>query len=66
MALTAAIVLLVASVACQSSARADLLQKLGRVEEARMEFERAADLTQNARQRDQLLARAAKCMEVHR
>jgi predicted RNA polymerase sigma factor len=40
------------------SARADLLFKLGRGEEARAEFERAASLTKNARQREQLLERA--------
>jgi RNA polymerase sigma-70 factor, ECF subfamily len=40
--------------------RGDLLTKLGRVEEARMEFERAAELTRNARERDLMLARAAK------
>jgi predicted RNA polymerase sigma factor len=36
------------------------LAKLGRVEEARAELLRAASLTQNARQRDLLLARAAE------
>jgi RNA polymerase sigma factor (sigma-70 family) len=39
--------------------RGDLLQKLGRREEARVEFERAASLTQNARERKLLLQRAA-------
>jgi len=43
------------------SARGDLLQKLGRSDEARAEFERAASLTQNARERDLLLERAAAC-----
>ena len=43
------------------SARGDLLEKLGRVVEARVEFERAAGLTQNARERALLLARAAAC-----
>ena len=43
------------------SARADLLAKLGRRGEARAEFERAAALARNARQREQLLARAAAC-----
>jgi RNA polymerase sigma factor (sigma-70 family) len=43
------------------SARGDLLEKLGRSEEARVEFERAASLTQNARERDLLLERAAAC-----
>ncbi len=42
------------------SARADLLAKLGRSAEARAEFERAAALTRNQRQRERLLARAAK------
>jgi RNA polymerase sigma-70 factor (ECF subfamily) len=41
------------------SVRGDLLAKLGRNEEAREEFERAASLTRNARERDLLLARAA-------
>jgi RNA polymerase sigma factor (sigma-70 family) len=41
------------------SVRGDLLAKLGRHEEARAEFERAASLTQNARERQLLLARAA-------
>jgi predicted RNA polymerase sigma factor len=41
--------------------RGDLLNKLGRHEEARGEFERAASLTQNARERALLLARAAAC-----
>jgi RNA polymerase sigma factor (sigma-70 family) len=41
--------------------RGDLLFKLGRTAEARVEFERAAALTRNARSRDQLLARAAAC-----
>ena len=43
------------------SARADLLSRLGRFGEARAEFERAAALTRNARQRDRLLQRAADC-----
>jgi RNA polymerase sigma factor (sigma-70 family) len=42
------------------SVRGDLLTKLGRLAEARAEFERAASLTQNARERDLLLARAEK------
>ena len=33
------------------SVRGDLLQKLGRLDEARVEFERAAALTRNARER---------------
>jgi RNA polymerase sigma factor (sigma-70 family) len=43
------------------SVRADLLYKLGRHAEARAEFERAAALTRNSRERDLLLARAASC-----
>jgi len=43
------------------SVRADLLMKLGRREEARGEFERAASLTRNARERTLLLARAEAC-----
>ena len=43
------------------SVRGDLLAKLGRLEEARKEFERAASLTKNARERALLLERAAKC-----
>ena len=45
------------------SVRGDLLSKLGRQKEARAEFERAASLTQNVRERDLLLARAKKCEE---
>jgi len=43
------------------SVRADLLYKLGRHSEARTEFERAAALTRNTRERDLLLTRAASC-----
>ena len=43
------------------SVRGDLLAKLGRRDEARLEFERAAKLTRNARERELLLARAAAC-----
>jgi predicted RNA polymerase sigma factor len=43
------------------SVRADLLAKLGRISEARSELERAAALTENARERALLLARAATC-----
>jgi predicted RNA polymerase sigma factor len=39
--------------------RGDLLKKLGRLEEARAEFERAASLAGNARERKLLLDRAA-------
>ena len=44
------------------SVRGDLLAKLGRGDEARMEFERAAALTRNARERDLLTQRAAEFM----
>jgi predicted RNA polymerase sigma factor len=40
------------------AARADMLEKLGRNDEARDEFERAASLTRNARERELLLKRA--------
>jgi predicted RNA polymerase sigma factor len=40
------------------SVRGDLLAKLGRFEEARTEFERAASLTRNERERALLLERA--------
>lgn len=43
------------------SVRGDLLGKLGRFEEARAEFERAAALTRNQRERTLLLERAAAC-----
>jgi RNA polymerase sigma factor (sigma-70 family) len=43
------------------SVRGDLLAKLGRYQEARGEFERAAALTQNARESRLLLDRAAAC-----
>jgi RNA polymerase sigma factor (sigma-70 family) len=43
------------------SVRGDLLAKLGRGDEARAEFERAAALTQNGRERAMLLDRAAEC-----
>jgi len=43
------------------SVRGDFLAKLGRVEEARAEFERAASLTRNARERELLLERARVC-----
>src|SRR5881396_2698351 len=41
--------------------RGDLLRKLGRYEDARVEFERAASLTQNVRERELLERRAAEC-----
>ncbi len=43
------------------SVRGDLLEKLQRFSEARAEFERAAALSQNSRDRELLLARAARC-----
>ena len=43
------------------SVRGDLLKKLGRVDEARPEFERAASLTRNTRERQLLLERARAC-----
>jgi len=45
------------------AARGDLLDKLGRRDEARREFERAAALTRNQRERDVLLGRAARCAD---
>jgi RNA polymerase sigma-70 factor, ECF subfamily len=41
--------------------RGDLLSKLGRADEARAEFERAASLTRNSRERELLLERARAC-----
>ena len=43
------------------SVRGDLLKKLNRIDEARAEFERAASLTRNARERELLLERARAC-----
>jgi RNA polymerase sigma factor (sigma-70 family) len=43
------------------SVRADLLEKLGRHDEARTEFERAASLTRNERERELLARRARTC-----
>jgi predicted RNA polymerase sigma factor len=42
------------------SVRGDLLAKLGRQDEARQEFERAASLTRNERERELLMKRAAE------
>ncbi len=42
--------------------RGDLLEKLGRLDEARQELVRAASLTRNARERDVLLERASACV----
>ncbi|HXI56608.1 MAG TPA: RNA polymerase sigma factor [Polyangia bacterium] len=44
--------------------RGDLLLKLGRLDEARVELERAAALTRNGRERALLLARAASCRQA--
>lgn len=43
------------------SVRGDLLKKLGRLDEARTEFERAAEMTRNAREQALLRQRAAEC-----
>ncbi len=47
------------------SVRGDFLFKLGRLAEAQAEFERAASLTRNARERDLLLNRAQACAAAH-
>ena len=46
------------------SVRGDLLKKLGRLDEARAEFEHAATLTRNERERRLLLERATLCTSV--
>jgi RNA polymerase sigma factor (sigma-70 family) len=46
------------------SVRGDFLFKLGRFAEARTEFERAASLTRNARERELLLERARSCSQA--
>ena len=43
------------------SVRGDFLKKLGRLDEARMEFERAASLTRNSREIQLLTERARAC-----
>jgi predicted RNA polymerase sigma factor len=48
------------------SVRGDFLRKLGRFEEARVELERAASLTRNARERELLLERARASAESAR
>jgi RNA polymerase sigma factor (sigma-70 family) len=48
------------------SVRGDLLAKLGRPDEARSEFQRAASLTRNTREQQLLLDRAAACERVSR
>ncbi|MFD5158446.1 hypothetical protein ACFWMJ_10295 [Streptomyces hawaiiensis] len=56
----------VAALTCANEARAklrvrgDLLARLGRTAQARAEFERAASLTRNERERELLLRRAAE------
>ncbi len=45
------------------SVRGDLLKKLGRMAEARAEFERAASITRNVREKNLLLERARSCEE---
>ncbi|HET9139964.1 RNA polymerase sigma factor [Actinophytocola sp.] len=47
------------------SVRGDFLVKLGRLDEARGEFERAAALTRNERERAMLLARATTCVNAN-
>lgn len=46
------------------SVHADLLRKLGRLSEAKREFERAASMTRNVREKDLLLERARSCDEA--
>ncbi|MGB7924443.1 MAG: RNA polymerase sigma factor [Pyrinomonadaceae bacterium] len=48
------------------SVRGDLLLKLGRFDEAQAEFERAAALTRNARERELLLERSRACEDMRR
>jgi RNA polymerase sigma factor (sigma-70 family) len=48
------------------SVRGDLLAKIGRTDEARAEFERAAALTRNTREQELLLNRARACAEGSR
>jgi RNA polymerase sigma factor (sigma-70 family) len=48
------------------SVRGDLLAKIGRTDEARAEFERAAALTRNTREQELLLNRARTCAEGSR
>ncbi|HJR70123.1 MAG TPA: RNA polymerase subunit sigma-24, partial [Gammaproteobacteria bacterium] len=47
-----------------AAVRGDLLVKLGRLGEARVEFERAAALTRNARERELLAKRARACTDL--
>ena len=48
------------------SVRGDLLRKLGRLQEARAEFERAAAMTRNVREQELLLQRARECASGNR
>ena len=48
------------------SVRGDFLKKLGRLDEARVEFERAASMTRNERERELLLERARTCASIDR
>jgi len=45
------------------SVRGDFLKKLGRLEEARAEFERAASMTRNSREQALLRERARECID---
>jgi predicted RNA polymerase sigma factor len=54
---------LLASYHLLPSVRGDFLMKLGRLDEARVEFERAASLTKNEREKVLLGERAAKCAQ---
>jgi len=47
------------------SVRGEFLRQLGRLDEARMEFERAASLTQNGRERELLINRAKACAGIN-
>ncbi|MEO8522937.1 MAG: hypothetical protein ABI603_16345 [Acidobacteriota bacterium] len=46
--------------------RADFLEKLGRLDEVRADYQRAASLTRNAREREVLLQRAHRLTEPGR
>jgi predicted RNA polymerase sigma factor len=46
------------------SVRGDLLAKLGRRREAREEFEKAASLARNLKEKELLLSRAASCADA--
>jgi predicted RNA polymerase sigma factor len=46
------------------SVRGDLLQKLGRLEEARTDFLHAAKLTRNAQEKSLMQLRATECVDV--